>query len=230
MEFRNEWKSAISKSDVMTLDHRLSAVTRKDAHARRGHYIIHSLYFREAHDLPMNPPDDQPGKTETFRIRYYNNNPDQIKLEKKTEANGMSSLESCEITRDFVSMILHNRFDLIVKDPMGRSGEELDPLIQEFYWNVVGLGMRPKMIMDYCRRPYLYPNGNVRVTIDYNFKSGTNVQDFLNPDCLGTELSDGRYFLKVKWNNYLPEVIRSAVTLFNRKNSIYYYDPVRIIR
>ena len=229
MDFRNEWKTMISRTDVMTIDHRLSAVTIQDFHARAGYYVVHSLYFGDNADLPANISYVTAARNSTiFRIRYYDDNLSYIKLEKKYESNGTSVIESCEVTKDFVYDILNSNFSEIVKDPMGRTGDELDPLIQEFYWNVIGNGMRPSLSVTYFRKPYLYSYGNVRVTIDYNFRLSKDVSGFLDPHSLDDTEGDSRYFLKLKWGNYLPEVIKSAVTLSSRRNTTYYiYDPVR---
>ena len=228
MDFRNEWKTMISRADVMTIDHRLSAVTMQDFHASAGYYVVHCLYFGNSDELPMGLNRIKTTKNSVFfRIRYYDDNLSYIKLEKKYESNGTSVIESCEITKEFVEVILNGHFSEIVRDPMGRTGDELDPLIQEFYWQVIGNGMRPALSVSFYRKPYLYSYDNVRVTIDYNFKSSRNVSGFLDPYCLEGVESDGGYFLKVKWGNYLPEVIKSAVTLNSRRNPTYIYDPVR---
>ena len=229
MRFSNEWKSAISRHDVMTLDHRLSAVTRQDYHAGSGSYVVHSLYFEEMDGFPRHIADEALRKTERFRIRYYDDNLDLIKLEKKSESNGTSVLEDCEITREFLSCVLNRDFSNIVKDPWGRTGEDLDPLIQEFYWNLVGRGMTPRMIVDYSRKPYIYPHGDVRVTIDTDFKTSTDVSGFMNPGTFDNIPGDGRCFIKVKWNSYLPEMIRSTISLINRKTTSYYlYEPLKM--
>ena len=230
MEFRNEWKTIISRADVMTIDHRLSAVTMQDFHASSGYYVVHCLYFGDIYDnMPEINKAGSGKNSSVFRIRYYDDNLSYIKLEKKYESNGTSVIEDCEVTKEFVEVILNGNFSEIVRDPMGRTGDELDPLIQEFYWNVIGKGMRPAVSVSYYRKPYLYSYGKVRVTIDYNFRSDRDVSGFLDPISYEDTESDNRYYLKVKWGNYLPEVIKSAVTLSNRRNPAYYlYDSVRL--
>ena len=74
-------------------------------------------------------------------------------------------------------------------------------------------GLKPKTIVDYTREPFIFAPGNVRVTMDYNIRTGMNCIDFLNPDCVTVPAGDAPIILEVKWNEYLPDIIRDAVQL-----------------
>ena len=220
MEFRHEWKRTISQSDVMTLEHRLSTVTKLDYHSNRGYYKVHNLFFEEKNNDENILNKDT--FCEIFRIRYYNDNLNLIKLEKIMHYNGLSTKESCEVSKEFVETVLYKSFSDIVRDPMGRSGEDMDPLIQEFYWKVIGNGLRPKTIIDYDRKAYCYPYGNVTVSIDRNIRSGKDILRFLNPKMSKELAFDDQIILNIKWDKYLPDVIKSAAALEEKKISSYY--------
>lgn len=200
MEFRHEWKNRITHADVMTLEHRLSAVAGPDIYSANGYYQVHSLIFEES-------------RNEMFRIRYYNADFSLIKLEKITVYDGLTTKESCEVTREFVETILYKSFSDIIRDPMGRSGEDMDPLIQEFYWKVVGNGLKPRILVNYDRKTYEFPQGNGRICIDRNIRSDRNIRRFLHPELMNDLIFDDRVILNIKWDKYLPEAIRSAVVL-----------------
>ena len=74
-------------------------------------------------------------------------------------------------------------------------------------------GLRPKTIVDYTREPFVFAPGNVRLTLDYNIRTGLNCTDFLNPDCVTVPAGDAPIILEVKWDEYLPDIIRDAVQL-----------------
>ena len=74
--------------------------------------------------------------------------------------------------------------------------------------------------MDYTREPFIYPAGNVRVTLDYNIRSGMYCTDFLNPDCVTMPVSDA-IILEVKWDGFLPDIIRDAVSLHDRREGAF---------
>ena len=77
--------------------------------------------------------------------------------------------------------------------------------------------MAPKTIVDYDREPFIYAPGNVRVTFDYNIRTGLNCTDFLDPDCVTIPAGDASIILEVKWDAFLPSIIRDAVQTPGRR-------------
>ncbi|MGN0972063.1 MAG: VTC domain-containing protein, partial [Aristaeellaceae bacterium] len=67
----------------------------------------------------------------------------------------------------------------------------------------------------YWRAPYVYGPGHVRVTIDWSIRTGPP-GEFLNPDGLTLPIPDNVTLLEVKWDEYLPGVIRQAAALKSR--------------
>ena len=98
--------------------------------------------------------------------------------------------------------------------------ESGDGLLVQLYSKMRGEGLRPKTIVDYTREPFIYPEGNVRVTIDYDIRSGLWETDFLDPHCL-TIPAGNEIILEVKWNAYLPSIIRSAVQLTDTRTTAF---------
>ena len=90
------------------------------------------------------------------------------------------------------------------------------PLIQELYWKMKSNGLRPKTIVDYTRDAFVFPAGNVRVTLDYNIRTGLGSTDFLNPAAVTVPAGDAPSILEVKWDEFLPDIIREAVQLPGR--------------
>lgn len=99
--------------------------------------------------------------------------------------------------------------------------EDDRPLIRELYPKMKNGGFRPKTIVDYTREPFVYAPGNVRVTLDYNIRTGLQCTDFLNPDCVTVPAGDPVTILEVKWDGFLPSVIRDAVQLGNRQTTSF---------
>ena len=90
-------------------------------------------------------------------------------------------------------------------------------LIIELYSQMKSQLLRPKTIVDYTRTPFIYKPGNVRVTVDENIRTGLRCTDFLNPDCVTIPAGDAPILLEVKWDEYLPSIIRDAVSIPNRR-------------
>ena len=213
VDFRHEWKHEINASDMIALRQRLRAVARPDPHAADGRYCIRSLYFDDLADHALREKLDGINRREKFRIRYYNGDTSLIHLEKKSKWNGLGSKETAVLTAGEARAIVGGSLDW-----MPASGR---PLIQELYHKMKSRGLRPKTIVDYTREPFVYPPGNVRVTLDYNIRTGLGCTDFLNPNCVTIPAGDAPIILEVKWDEFLPGVIRDAVQLSGRRVSAF---------
>ena len=74
--------------------------------------------------------------------------------------------------------------------------------------------LRPVVIVEYDRIPYVYPNGNVRVTLDTNIAFSSAVGCFLDaqiPKSLVMPL--GQQLLEVKYDEYLPDFLYRSLQL-----------------
>ena len=99
--------------------------------------------------------------------------------------------------------------------------ESPHPLVQELYAKMNSQGIRPKTIVDYTRIPFIYGPGNVRVTLDYDIRTGLWITDFLRSDAPMIPAGDAPIILEVKWDAYLPDIIREAVQLEGRRSSAF---------
>ena len=205
MNFRHEWKHEITYSDMLVLRQRLSTVASPDIHAVNGRYTIRSLYFDNLSDKALREKIDGVNVREKFRIRYYGHNNSLIHLEKKSKINNLCLKESADLTRKQAQDIVDGSYDWMLQSDI--------PLIQEFYSKIMSQGLRPKTIVDYTREPFVFGPGNVRVTLDYNIRTGMNCTDFLNPNCVTVPAGNAPVILEVKWDAYLPDIIRDAVQL-----------------
>ena len=207
--YRHEWKHEINYSDLLAIRQRLRAVATADPHATGGKYHIRSLYFDNLDDKALREKIDGINRREKFRIRYYNGDTSIINLEKKSRLNGLGTKYSARLTEEQVRKIIAGDTEFMC--------EEENPLIREFYCKMNYQQLRPKTIVDYEREPYIYAPGNVRVTFDYDIRTGLSGTDFLNPDCVTIEAGNDRtIILEVKWDDFLPSIIRDCVNVRGR--------------
>jgi len=209
IHYRHEWKHEISCADLLAIRQRLRAVAESDPHARGGSYLIRSLYFDNAADKALREKIDGVSLREKFRIRYYNGDTSVIHLEKKSKRSGLGTKYSADLTKDEAQKIVNGDLDWMMQ-----SGRDL---VQELYCKMRSQGLRPKTIVDYTREPFIYRPGNVRVTFDYDIRTGLNCTDFLNPDCVTIPAGDAPILLEVKWDAFLPDIIRDAVQTPGRR-------------
>jgi len=208
MDYRHEWKHEISRSDLTALRRRLGAVARPDGHGTDGRYLVRSLYFDDLADRALRQKLDGVDRREKFRIRYYDLDPGLIHLEKKSKWNGLGRKQTAALTAEEAQAIAEGRPE--------RAAANRDPLVWELHVRMRTQGLRPRTIVDYTREAYVFGPGNVRVTLDYDIRTGLSCTDFLNPACITVPAGDAPIILEVKWDAFLPDVIRDAVQLEGR--------------
>lgn len=213
MKYRHEIKHEINYADYLILKHRLPAIMKVDDHAIEGKYIIRSLYFDTPEDKALREKIDGVNFREKFRIRYYNNDLNYISLEKKSKLNGLCSKEMCELSKEEVHGILDGDVGWMLKSNR--------PLCRELYTKINTQRLAPKTIVDYIREPYVFGPGNVRVTIDYGIRTGDFRTDFLNPSTITLPVAGDNYILEVKWDEFLPDIIRDTVMLSSRSATAF---------
>lgn len=213
MKPRHEWKHEITAADRLVLSSRLSAAARRDGHGQNGRYEIRSLYFDDPRDTALREKLDGVARREKFRIRYYNGDASYICLEKKVKWDGLCGKRSVLLSTQEVQLLLDGNLGW-----MPSSGR---PLIQELYWKMKVNGLRPRTLVDYTRDAYVFPAGNVRVTLDFNIRTGLGSTDFLNPSAITVPAGDAPAILEVKWDEFLPDIIRDAVQLPGRHTSSF---------
>ena len=102
-------------------------------------------------------------------------------------------------------------------------------LVIELYSKMKAQGLRPSVIVDYRRTPFVYGPGNVRVTLDENIRTGLKCVDFLNPRCVMIPAGEPVVLLEVKWDAFLPAVIRRAIQVPSRRAGAFSkYERCRI--
>lgn len=196
--------------DLLCIRQRVRAVMEPDPHAVDGKYQIRSLYFDDPGDRALREKIDGVNRREKFRIRYYNHDPSSvIHLEKKSKLNGLGTKYAAPLTTAQAQAIVDGETDWMLSSQ--------HPLIQELYCAMRNRAVRPKTIVDYTREPFIFRPGNVRVTFDYDIRTGLSCTDFLNPDCVTVPAGEEFVILEVKWDDYLPSIIRDVVQTPGRR-------------
>lgn len=213
MDFRHEWKHEINASDLIALRQRLRAVAQIDRHAPNGRYKIRSLYFDTLSDKALREKIDGINRREKFRIRCYNDDASLIRLEKKSKDNGLCRKE--------ITVLSATEAQALINGDLRWMMQSNRRLVAELYCKMTAQGLRPKIIVEYIREPFVYAPGNVRVTLDYGIRTGLNNTDFLSPSCLTIPVGNTSVILEVKWDAFLPDVIRDAIQLEGRRTSAF---------
>lgn len=211
---RHEYKHRINYEDYLVIKSRIKHLAKQDAHVgENGKYTIHSLYFDNLSDKALREKLDGVDRREKFRIRYYNDDTGYIRLEKKSKIHGLCDKQSAPLTKEEVIRICNGDISFLLA-----SGQ---PLLQELYAKMKSQLLKPRVIVDYEREPYVYAPGNVRVTFDSHIRTSLYHNTLFEREYFSVPAEDEGIILEVKYDAFLPEIMEKAVRVPNRQASAY---------
>lgn len=215
LKFRHELKYIVSEGQLALLKNRINHLLPLDKHVGdSGKYIIRSLYFDDYYNRCFYENENGTDPREKFRIRIYNYSSERISLECKRKERGKTLKTSCLLTEEQTRMLMAGK---VISD-VGNQSEPLRRLTMEMLLH----RMRPVVIVEYERIPYVYKNGNVRITLDMNVSSSSAISKFLEKDIPKRPvMSKGQHLLEVKYDEYLPDFIYNNLQLQNLRQTAY---------
>ena len=173
-----------------------------------GRYNISSLYFDDLFDSCFYDNENGLDPREKFRIRIYNHDISRISLECKRKERGKTLKTSCLLSTSQAEKLCHGEYL--------RDIENQPPLLRKFTEQMMSRGLRPVVIVEYNRKPFVYKYGNVRVTFDMELSASAEVTNFLTGSISKRPVMEtGLHLLEVKYDEYLPDVIYNALQIDN---------------
>lgn len=208
-KYRHEYKIHLNLSDYYAVRARLRAVLKHDSNVdENGEYHIRSLYFDNYRNKALREKEDGVDNREKFRLRCYNHDFSFIKLEKKSKLKGLTSKISAPITENEVDCLLKGETEWMVKNE--------NALVVEFYSKMKAQLLRPKVMVDYLREPFVFAPGNVRVTIDRQIQTSVDNINMLDPTIAMAPVAENPIILEIKYDEFIPDLISSVVGIDNR--------------
>ena len=213
LRLRHEIKSCVSPAEDRALSQRLARLFGRDPHAGpSGIYRVSSLYFDTPGDRALREKLDGTDRREKFRLRYYGEDTGFVRLEKKIKASGLCGKRSARLTAGQVQQLLAGDTGFLL--------ESGDSLLIELYSKMKGELLRPRTIVTYEREAFIYPPGNVRVTLDRNLRTGLRSTEFLDLENRTVAAAQDT-ILEVKYDAFLPDIVRMAVQTPDRRTGAY---------
>ncbi len=198
--YRVEDKYFCTAQDMYQLQRRLDAVLLPDSNENtiNGYQVI-SLYFDDLADNCLNAVREGSYSRLKYRIRIYNNSLDRISLEVKEKQGSRIYKKARPITEKEMHQLV--RGECI---PASSSLE--DPAFM-FNLSIQTKALRPKVIVAYERKAYIYSSGNVRITFDRNIKASRQIEAFGQKKISYDSLREQDSVLEIKYDEFLPEFI-----------------------
>ena len=188
----------------------MSAVLDKDIHSdNNGKYEVHNLYFDDYKNTCTKENDAGISRRFKYRIRYYGNHCEYMKLERKERINGYCHKESCLISLKEYQMIMEGKTNELI-------WQTESPILKRFCVCCMTRRFMPKAIIDYERTAYIEESANIRITLDKNISVSDDFSHFLDGNYIRYPVrEEGQYILEVKFDYIMPSYIRHIIT--NRK-------------
>jgi len=202
MKFRHELKYIIDYREHALISARLKSILSSDANVEAdGSYTVRSLYFDDYYNNSYHDKYAGILKRSKHRIRIYNQSDKSIKYEKKNKTGQYNLKKTASLTKAQFYSILDGQYGVLL--------EGSNPLLQTFYHECVTNLMRPRVVVDYEREPYIMEAGDVRITFDKHIRAGIKGFDIFDADMPTVETLDpGLLVLEVKFTEFLPSIIR----------------------
>ncbi len=215
MDYRHELKYVVTAAQQALLENRIQGLIKPDRHVGAdGMYHIRSLYFDDYYNSCYNENEIGCDPREKFRIRIYNASSERIRLELKQKEHGMTRKLSCLLSKEQCLELMAGR--PLPPDP------SYPPVLQKLNLQMRTRLLRPRIIVEYDRIPYVEPLGNTRITLDLNIRSSGYTSLFLQEQPpMRPIMPRGQNILEVKYDEYLPDAIYRNLQLDSLRQTAY---------
>lgn len=203
--YRHEYKFLISSNAARLLKLRLPHIMRRDPHAGpEGQYTIRSLYFDDPSYTAFRDKVDGVDNRTKYRIRCYNGDTAQCRLERKEKKGHLTRKTGQTITAQMALALQKRSFTGCPEPPTGLSND--------LRLLCASAGLKPMVLVDYDRTPFVCASGNTRITLDENLRTRPYCADLFDTHCsMMPVLDDNQVILEVKFDDYLPGYLRDAL-------------------
>ena len=213
--YRVEDKYLCKERELALLQARMEGILRSDDNQKSNiGYTVTSVYYDDLFDSHLRDTIEGISQRQKYRIRIYNNSLDVIKLEIKYKCYNRIMKKSCRISEEQMKMLL-----------LGKCIEMVDvstdnPIVL-FNIAIRNRGLRPKVIVEYDRKAYVFSSGNVRITLDRKLRTGTQIENFGRKGIVLNEIKEMQNVLEIKYDEFLPSFIAQLLEIGNMNQTSY---------
>lgn len=202
--FRHELKYQIGEAEKYVILSKIKDAMALDKNARNGQYSIRSLYFDDLANSAYHDKIIGINSRKKYRIRIYDYSDQIIHLERKQKQGQYILKEAVSIHRNEVQSIMMGNYAFLL--------DRDEPLCKDFYIECVTNHLRPKVIVDYERIPYVLETGDVRVTFDQQIRTGVLSYELFDESLPTIQVMDPEnLIMEIKFTEFLPQIIRNLI-------------------
>ena len=184
---------------------RLGCFLERDANVENGSYTIRSLYFDDRVNSAYEEKLMGVANRKKYRIRCYNYSDRAIRLECKNKQGDYIYKESAQLSHSETERILSGDYVFLAY--------RTEPVCRRFFYQCMTNQMRPRVIVDYERIPYVFLLGDVRITFDSSIREAVLTDSLFDADLPAFDVMEPHeLIMEVKYTSFLPEFIRDILT------------------
>lgn len=204
--FRYENKYLITAAQAELLECRVDGICLQDDFAGNGgEYKIRSLYFDDYDESSYWDNERGADPRSKYRLRIYDGRDDVIFLEQKIKKHGKIRKDRAQVSREFCCRLLEDAWDRI---QYPGDNKVVNRLLTAYHTR----RLRPKIIVEYHRRPYICPEGDIRVTFDRDICFSGETEGFFDEDLFLHPVMDvGKELLEIKFREFMPDFLYQEV-------------------
>lgn len=209
---RVEDKYVISSAEAKLLTDRLEVFLEPDPMEKdESGYSISSLYFDDVFDTHLRDTVEGNPMRKKFRIRIYNNSFDTIKLEVKHKIYNRTLKVTDIITRE-------EMLSLMDGDSIREASH--NPAVTDFNLNILKRSLKPKVIVTYLRKAFVFDPGNVRITFDSEIR-GSKETEMFGASGLMYDNTESRIIMEIKYDEFLPDCVSRLMNTGNMQRTAF---------
>lgn len=204
---RSEIKYIISERQYQALINRIEIIVPEDKNSAGSlGYQVRSVYFDSYKDKSLNEKDEGFAARTKYRIRIYDLDCDEVKIEVKNKINERVTKQTQIISKEQAQKLLGGEYDFLINSE--------NPLLQQIYTKFVIGNYRPKLLIEYQRRAFFDEASNVRITFDHNIRINKSNFDLFGKNThLIKIVPQNLRVLEIKYDRILPEHIKRALQI-----------------
>lgn len=219
-KFRHEFKYDISEEQRILIENRLCGILQADRHAHNRQmpyeqpgYLVRSVYFDTYDNRAFYEKENGVSERVKYRIRLYNGSTERIVLEAKRKKTNMTHKDAVSLSVQQAKAYMRGDFSY---------PDENNTLLREFYLWASMYVAKPRVIVEYNREPFVYPEGNVRITFDRAIGALSEVDAFFDPSIHTRPIMEkGHLIMEVKFDEFLPDFIYNTIQLQHLRQTTF---------
>lgn len=207
---RHELKYFINFAQAHILINKLKYVLTEDKNNKNlDGYLVRSLYFDSHEDDCLLEKHSGNMHRKKYRLRIYDPNGKTAKFEIKSKSGEYIDKKSATISREDAIEVINGHYDVLNKYD--------NNVLRKIYAEFTSKNYKPKAVVDYYRYALIFDTFDIRVTFDKYINYNNNNFDIFaeNLNTAPVFLGEHKTVLEVKFNEFLPPVIKDLLALDN---------------